>query len=74
MLVEDYVKNRFPETGMDYAEVVELYFKEKEPKVEPKDVNNLVNHSPYLKELVKEGVNQFYCTCNITSSSQSPEG
>ena len=42
---------------MDYVAVVDKYFKDADPKAEPKDVNNLVNKSPYLKAIVKEGKN-----------------
>lgn len=48
--------NKLPSTGVDYGEIVSLYFKKCEPTVDAKDVNNLVHHSPYLKQMLNDGI------------------
>jgi hypothetical protein len=39
---------------------VDKYFKEKEPAVTSRDVNNLVHHSPHLKALLASGMIHCY--------------
>lgn len=56
LAVENYIEKHLPETGMDYSAVVEMYFKDKDPSVSPKDVNNLVHHSPHLKSMLASGM------------------
>jgi hypothetical protein len=53
-LVEQSLLHIFPPTGVDYLKIQNDLFKLRNPPVSLKDVQNLVNNSPHLKNRVKE--------------------
>jgi hypothetical protein len=54
VLVERSLATDFPNTGVDYVKIQKEIFPLREPPVTLKDVQNLVNNSPHLKNIVKE--------------------
>jgi hypothetical protein len=54
-LVEKSLTEDFPPSGVDYVKLQTDLFKLRDPPVTLKDVQNLVNNTPHLKNIVKEG-------------------